>query len=78
MTTETQTVGQWLEELAASNQSDDRDAIKMTNLLHRVGFSQAVCTCGIVYMEGKGTIESPPMSINSVAKILVGRANRTA
>ena len=71
MTTETQTVKQWLEELANSDTSTDSDSTKMANLLHRVGFSQAVVTCGIVYLEGKGTMDAPPTSLHSIAKILL-------
>ena len=72
---EQQTVGQWLEELASSNQSLDLDSSKMQNLLHRVGFSSAIVTCGIVYLEGKGTIEAPPTSIHTIAKWLMSKAN---
>ena len=72
MTTQTeQAIGQWLEGLAASNQSNEQDSVKMANLLHRIGFPQAVVVCGIVYLEGKGTLETPPASINHLAKILV-------
>jgi len=75
MVTETQqTIGQWLEELANNNTSTERDDSKMANLLHRVGFSSAVVTCGIVYMEGRGTIDAPPMDIHSIARMLVGKA----
>ena len=78
MTTETgtQTVGQWLEGLATSNTSQEIDSAKMSNLLHRVGFANAVVTCGIVYLEGKGTLEAPPMSIHSIAKMLVEKAKQ--
>ena len=71
-----QTVKQWLEELAGSNQGSDQDSIKMTNLLHRVGFEQAVFTCGIVYLEGRGTLEAPPTSINHMAKMLLRAGNK--
>ena len=75
-TTKTQTVGQWLEELASSNQSSDLDSSKMANLLHRVGFPQAVVIVGIVYLEGKGTIDAPPMSIHAIAKMIVDKAQK--
>lgn len=76
MTTTQQTVKQWLEELANSNTSTDSDSIKMTNLLHRVGFARAVVVCGIVYLEGKGTMEAPPISLHSIAKMVIEAGNK--
>jgi len=70
-----QTIGQWLEELAGSAQSNEVDSSKMQNLLHRIGFPQAVVAVGIVYLEGKGTIDAPPTSIHSIAKMLVDKAH---
>lgn len=67
------TVGQWLEQLAASSESTEQDSNKMQNLLHRVGFSQARVVLGIAYLDGHGTIEAPPVSIHSVAKMLVDK-----
>ncbi len=76
MVTETKamTVKEWLTTLANSDQSDDGDTGKMQNLLRRVGFHEAVCTCGIVYLDGHGTLESPPTSIHSIAKMLLSKA----
>lgn len=77
MTTETQqTIGQWLEGLANTNSSTEKDDGKMQNLLHRIGFPSAVCTCGIVYLDGKGTIDAPPTDIHSIAKMLVSKARK--
>lgn len=77
MTTATQqTVKQWLEELANSNTSMDIDSIKMANLLHRVGFARAVVVCGIVYLEGKGTLDAPPTSLHSIARMLLKAGNK--
>ena len=73
-----QTVGQWLEELATSNSSGDTDNQRMANLLHRVGFPDAIVTCGIVYLMGHGTIEAPPTDIHSIAKMLVAKARPTS
>lgn len=69
-----QTVGQWLEQLASSNQSTEQDSNKMQNLLHRIGFPQARVVVGIVYLDGHGTMDAPPASIHSIAKMLVERA----
>lgn len=71
-----QTVKQWLEQLANSDTSTDTDSKKMANLLHRVGFSRAVVIYGIVYLEGKGTLDAPPASINSIAKMLLDAGNK--
>ncbi len=74
---EQQTVGQWLEELATSNTSTEVDSSKMQNLLHRVGLSKAIVTCGIVYLDGHGTVDAPPTSLHSIAKMLVSKAHKS-
>lgn len=58
------TVLEWLQELATAKQSSDIDSKKMQNLLHKMGFGNAVVIYGVVYLEGKGR----PTSIHSVAK----------
>jgi hypothetical protein len=65
------TILDWLTDLSNTNQSVEQDSIKMQNLLHRVGFLNAVVVCGIVYLEGKGTIEAPPTDIHTIAKMLM-------
>ncbi len=70
------TIKQWLQELASSNTSDEHDANKLQNLLHKLNFPQAVITCGVAYLEGRGTIDFPPMSIQSLAKMLIDIDNR--
>ena len=74
MTTKEMTVKEWLVSLANTNQSTDQDSAKMQNLLHRVGFGSAVVTCGIVYLNGHGTIEAPPTSLHAIAKMLLKAA----
>ena len=69
--TEERTVKQWLEELGDSSTSTEEDDKRMQDLLHEVDFPLAICTCGIAYLEGKGTVEYPPMSIQSVANMLL-------
>ena len=71
-----QTIKQWLEGLAQSNTSNGLDSTRMANLLHRVGFPQAVVVVGIVYLKGKGTIDAPPTSIHNIAEMLVDKATR--
>lgn len=68
------TVKEWLHGLASHNTSTEQDDRKMSNLLHRVGFPNAVSTCGIVYLESKPW--TPPSSIHSVAKMLIEVAER--
>ena len=60
-------VKEWLNNLANSNTSIESDNIKLENMLKRVGFPNAVVTCGIVYLSGSGQSES----INHIAKDLV-------
>lgn len=64
-------IKEWLQGLADSTQSTEEDSAKMCNLLRRVGFPSAVVVIGIVYLKGKGTLEFPPTSIQSVAKMLL-------
>ena len=61
------TVQEWLRKASESNESTDVDGVMMQNLLRKVGFPQAVVTCGIVYLEGYGH----PLSIQAVASKLV-------
>ena len=72
------TVGEWLENLAESTISTEEDSAKMQNLLRRVGFPSAVVTIGVAYLEGKGTIEFPPTSVHSVAKMFVKKMHEQA
>ena len=66
-----QTVLQWLEGLAESSESSERDSQMMENILHRVGWPAARVVIGVVYLDGHGTLENRPMSIHSVAKMLL-------
>ena len=65
------TVKNWLEDVANTNTSTEEDSAKMQNLLHRCGFPSAVIVCGIVYLEGKGTLDCPPTSLHSIAKMIL-------
>jgi len=68
---EQRTVIQWLQDLAERNTSDETDETMMRNLLHKVNFPQAVVTCGIAYLEGRGTIDFPPMPIQAAARLIL-------
>lgn len=66
------TIKEWLEGLADSNQSTEQDSRMMQNLLRRI-YPECIVTSGIVYVEGRGTLEYPPMSIHTMANaILIG------
>jgi len=66
------TVREWLEELAKTTSSTDRDSNMMQNFLRANGFPRAIVIFGLVYIEGYG----PPMSIHSVAETLLEEANK--
>ena len=65
------TVKDWLEGLAATDTSSEKDSTMMEACLHKMGFPQARVVVGIVYLEGRGTLEAPPMSIHAIAKMLL-------
>jgi len=67
---------EFLENLASSNTSTQDDDAIMQELLHRASFHKAIVTCGIVYLEGKGTLTCPPTSIHQVAQMLLRAINR--
>ena len=72
MTTATkQTVQEWLQELANGDTSTDADERKMNNLLKSLHFDNAIVVYGIVYLDGQGTIQNPPMAIQQMAKHLL-------
>jgi hypothetical protein len=68
------TVKEWLTNLSESTQSTEKDSTMMQNMLHKVGFPNAIVTCGIVYLEGHGTIDAPPTSLHSIATMLLKSA----
>ena len=61
----------WLEQLADSTQSTEEDSRMMQGLLRMMKFHKAVVVCGIVYVDGQGTMQAPPTSIHSMARMLV-------
>ena len=66
------TIREWLQSLARTTISDEADDRQMRNLLRNyLGFREAVVTAGIVYLEGKGSMEYPPTSIHTVASELL-------
>ena len=63
------TVKQWLGDMATTNESSEYDDKMMQNLTRRCGFPNAVVTCGIVYLEGKGQ----PIDIHTTAREILAR-----
>ena len=74
MTQAIETIGQWLEKVASSDSSTESDSRRMQNLLRRVGFPKAVVELAVVYVEGEGTMEHPPLSIQQMARLLARKA----
>ena len=60
-------VTEWLKVLSNTNESSEEDDKRMQNLCIKIGFPNAIATCGIVYFEGKGE----PMDIHTVAKAIL-------
>ena len=60
-----------LNRLANTESSSESDSGFMQMVLHKLGFNNAIVTSGIVYIDGKGTLENPPMDIHSYAKALI-------
>ena len=71
MENENRTVLEVIKELSEKNTSDENDSMVIQYILRKIGYSNAIVTCGIVYLEGHGTINSPPSDINSMAKTLL-------
>ena len=66
---------EWLEKIATTNTSSEEDDKIMRFVLNGLGFTNANVVCGIVYLEGRGTLKSPPTSIQSIAKVLLSKMN---
>jgi hypothetical protein len=66
------TIKEYLIDLSNRNTSSEKDDIMMQNLLRTSGlYPDAKVTMGVVYLEGRGTINNPPMSIQQTAKLLL-------
>lgn len=70
-----ETYGDILNRLATTNTSSEQDGQIFQQLLRLAGFTHAIVTCGIVYLEGQGTLQAPPMSINQVAQVILKQIN---
>lgn len=65
------TITQWLTKLAESTISTEVDALMMQRILRALKYPSARVVSGIVYLDGVGTIQHPPMSINTVARMIL-------
>lgn len=65
------TIKERLEKIAAGNSSDEADDQATAYVARRLGYPRAVATCGIIYLDGQGTIENPPMPIQSFARTVI-------
>lgn len=65
----------WLEMLAERTTSTEQDSLIMQQLLRHMGYAKARVVSGIVYLEGHGTLESPPQSIHTLARVLLEAFN---
>jgi hypothetical protein len=67
-----ETAGQVLERLSTSSTSSETDSKIMQAVLRQTGlYPNAVVVMGVVYLDGHGTMQNPPQSIHSVAKVIL-------
>lgn len=67
-----ETAGQVLERLSTSSTSSEMDSKIMQAVLRQTGlYPNAVVVMGVVYLDGHGTMQNPPQSIHSVAKMIL-------
>ena len=65
------TIKDYLTDLSNSETTTETDDARILNLLHGFGFNKAVVVAGIVYIDGKGTIQNPPTSIQNICKTIL-------
>ena len=73
---EKETVKEWMERLAVTNECDDEDERMMLVVLRKLGFPNARVVYGIVYLEGKGTLDAPPADIHTTARMILATAEK--
>lgn len=67
-----ETAGQVLERLSNSDSSSEQDSRIMQAILRQTGlYPNAVVVGGVVYLDGRGTMQNPPTSIHAVAKSIL-------
>ncbi len=68
------TVKEFLEKLAEAKTTDETDEKLLQAVLQKKAFPSAIVTCGVVYLEGHGTIDAPPLPLQTVAKMILNVA----
>ena len=71
-----ETVGDIVERLSVAESTTEEDARTMALVLRRCGWPRALVACGIVYLEGKGTMAAPPCDIPTMARLLLAAFNK--
>ena len=67
-----------IRKLMDSNTSTEEEGQQFELILKALGFNKAKVTCGVVYLEGKGTLTCPPTSINSTAGMIMAEIDKIA
>jgi len=62
---------QWLKTMREADTSTEEDSRLMQALLRQLGYPHARVVSGIVYAEGRGTLDYPPSSIHTWASIIL-------
>jgi len=66
-----ETIKAYIERLSKSKTTTADDDKKFQVVCRLMGFENAVVTCGVVYLDGQGTIQNPPRSIQQVASSML-------
>jgi len=65
------TIKEVLENISNNDTSTEQDEKVMMYILNKLGYTNSVIVCGVVYLEGKGTFENPPACIQNVARTIL-------
>ncbi len=60
-----------LQRISEKDTCTETDERFITAILQELGFPNVVITCGIVYMEGHGTLEFPPTDVHTVSRMIL-------
>lgn len=63
-----ETLKEFIIRMAEAKQSNSTDSIIMQTILRKIGFPTAIVVSGIAYLECRGIIQAPPISIHALAK----------
>ena len=71
-----ETIGQIVARLSVAESTTENDERTMTLVLRRCGWPRAFVACGIVYLEGRGTMHAQPCDIPTMARLLLAAATQ--